>query len=208
MLQGNGHPIRLLVLAGPDIQGAARWAEVPQDAVPRIVGDPYAAAVELVRGAWDVLLVDPGYLSSHVLVLIEGAVKRRGIKVWLFETAGNPALFHQALHIGAVPLSKGKPSAAPVKNGNGNGNGHHEPQRRSAAPPSLPAAPAALEAIAVISTAVELSDEEAIRAALGYGGEARKKRQPVPGLDTIVESGLNTEPVLTDAELRALLGEM
>jgi hypothetical protein len=204
MYQGNGNPMRLLVLAGPDVQSAARWAAVPPEALASIVGDPYTAATEVVRGQWDALLIDPGFLSAGVISLIDGSVRLHGLDVWIFETAANPALFHQALRVGAVPLGK---VFKPHLNGEA---ARLEPQkvdeRWENGEPELAQSPP-----------VAMTDEEAIRAALGYdldgqiaanGANGRKRHNPGIILDTIIESCTDPEqPVLTDAELRALLGE-
>ena len=196
--------VRLLVLAEREVICAPNWPQVWSGAQCVLVSDLYAALTELVkgRGRFDGLVIDARRMTLQWAGAIGLIRKHVGVAVWLLDSAeGRPAVVAQAAEQGARIVGEETPVAR-----------HEEVEHFATSLLRLHNAPrsGANPVIREDMPKAEASASEPLRSEArggrSLGDFTESAQNPVESQHAVHYHEVALQPVLTEEELRALLG--
>jgi len=200
-------PLRLLVLADRDVRGSSVWPQVWEAAACVFAGDLYAALAEMVLepGRFDGLVIDARCMTTQLVGAVGLIRKHAGLAVWLLESQeGRRTLVAQAMAQGAMiagqdVLEKMEP--------------HRVARRADDLATELLRMPMAPQAKTFPVTQSTPDHPPKAEPPLTQRAERRTIRDFTESAQEPIESepadnyhGVTLQPVLTEEELRALLG--
>ena len=202
-------PLRLLVLAERDARYAPGWPQAWEGADCIFAGELYGALVELAKGPgqFDGLVIDARRLTTPWVRAIGLIRKHVGLAVWLLDSAeGRPTVVAEAVALGATiaghePMASAEPPPD-----------HTDPEDLATALLRLHSTPRAQSSQPTRAALPNVAAPATVPVGVDARG-GRTVREFTESAQTPIESeqadnyhGVTLQPVLTEEELRALLG--
>lgn len=191
----------IVVLAAPAVREGARWPTALADASCRFVNDPYAAAAVLARQTVSAFVVDPACCGPACIAALVRLRELTALPVWRLDGVAGACLRLTEAGIGPVPqtlppqqVRSPQLAQAPVNDSRGTPQpGPAKPTSASAAPARLPPPPPAVPVKPAPATVPEVPPRES----------PVHEPEPIAGL----YDSMDNQPLLSEAELRALLDD-